>query len=82
MTDETCSFQPIEVGHADVHDDDVGLELERFLDGIMSVDGLTTDLIIGLGREQGHHATADYFVVIDDEDSHRSAFPQSGEVTQ
>jgi hypothetical protein len=46
-------FQTVEVGHADVHDDDVGLMLRGQTDGFQTIYGLTDDAVARLFLENG-----------------------------
>ena len=38
-----CGFQAIHVGHEEIHEDKIGLQLPRFIDGVQAVDGFTAD---------------------------------------
>src|SRR5918996_2233465 len=60
----------VQVGHADVHEDDVRAEFERALDGGPPVSGLADDPQPLVAREDGPEAGAHEVVVVDDEDTH------------
>ena len=54
--------------HLDVHDDDVGLELDGHLDGLLAVAGLADDLVAGLAEHLGE-VEADDGLVLGHEDA-------------
>jgi hypothetical protein len=64
LADESRSFQTIEGRHADVHNDDIGLQLPRLFNRIVPVRRFATHIVAGLA-EKGSHATADNLMVID-----------------
>src|SRR3989442_14457835 len=66
FTDYGGGFQPAEVGHADVQQNYVGLELFRFADGIVTIHRLTADIPILAGRQEGTHAAPDCLVIVAD----------------
>ena len=53
-------------GHPDVHQDDVGHELRRLLDGLGAVGGLADDLDVVLLLEDHLQPPAEQRVVVDD----------------
>ena len=64
--DQRSGFEAVKAGHTDVHDYDVGGELAGFINGIVTINGFTTDFEIGLTFDKGANAAANDFVVIDD----------------
>jgi uncharacterized membrane protein YbhN (UPF0104 family) len=57
--DQPGSFQPVQVRHPDVHEDDIGLCLPRQRDRLGAVAGLTDDLEVRRGVNE-HAETAAY----------------------
>jgi hypothetical protein len=57
-------FQTIQVWHADIHDDEVGVKLMRFLDSILPIHGFPANFAIPPCRQQRANASADYFVIV------------------
>src|SRR5450432_399403 len=51
-----CCLNPIDVGHSDIHQDDIWLESLCFSDSMSAILGLTDNLHIGLCIE--HHLQA------------------------
>ena len=72
-------LEPVELGHADVHQHDRGPEAGGLLDRFQSVARLGDDLDVLLAGEQHAEAGADHRLVVDDEhaDRHQSS-PPSG----
>ncbi len=69
--DQAGSFQTAEPRHADVHNDDVRLQLASFFHRILPVDGLSTNLVIRLVLKQGSHTPSQDLVVVDYQETHR-----------
>ena len=60
---------PSSVGHADVHDDDVRLQLTSEPDGVGSVGGFADDLDVVLELEDEAEALADERLVVGEQDA-------------
>ena len=60
-------LEPVELGHADVHEDDGRLEARRLVDGLEPVARLGDDLDVLLAGEQHAEAGADHRLVVGDE---------------
>jgi hypothetical protein len=60
-------LQPVDVRHADVHDDDVGTPPLGTLDRLQAVLGLADDLHVLLRAEDGAQPGANEFLVVGDE---------------
>jgi hypothetical protein len=63
-TDQASSFQPVEIRHADVHDDDVGLKLIGLREAIVAVDGFPTNLKVRASREKRANAATHNFMIV------------------
>ena len=70
----------VELGHADVHQHDVGLERADLLDGVEPVGGLAHHLEVVLGVEDHAEAGADERLVVGDQQSDGHATLNSLEV--
>ena len=72
-------LEPVELGHADVHQDDGRVEARRLVDRLEPVARLGHDLDVLLAGEQHAEAGADHRLVVGDEDAdaHRPS-PPSG----
>lgn len=62
-------FKAIFAGHADIEDDEVGIEGLSFGDGVESVASLADDLPLGMAAQDEEDAVAYDIVVIDNEDT-------------
>ena len=72
-------LEPVELGHADVHQDDGGIEAGGLLDRLEPVARLGDDLDVLFAGEQHAEAGADHRLVVGDEDADRHArSPPSG----
>ena len=60
---------PVETGHDEVHDDDVGEQRRRRLERRDAVGGLADDLEVIVQVEEVAHAAADHGMVVDDQDT-------------
>ena len=69
LLDDPAGLDAPALGHADVHDDDVGNDLLGLVDRLDAVGGLADDLDALLDREDGLQAPAVERVVVDDEDT-------------
>jgi len=71
--DPTGRLEPVQVGHLDVHQDDVGTSPARELDGVATVDRLADDVEVGLQLEDRAKARAHERLVVGDQhgDRHR-----------
>ena len=61
--DSASSLRTVDFWHDQVHDDDVGPQLNAFPDGFLSVAGFSDDLYAALVFEQGFQSDAPYSVV-------------------
>src|SRR5205823_13971547 len=68
--DHAGSFQPIEVGHADVHDDQVRMKLVGLFHGILSIHCFAANLAVLSCREQRANTPADYLMIVRDQNPH------------
>src|SRR6266849_7547455 len=68
FVDAARGFEAVEVRHADVHDDDVRLELLDEGDRLAAGFGFGADFPALLGGQQAFEAAADDVVIINDED--------------
>ena len=66
-------LEPVELGHADVHQDDGRVEARRLLDRLEAVARLGHDLDVLLVGEQHPEAGADHRLVVGDEHADRHA---------
>ena len=64
-------LDPVAARHVQVHQHDVGLQVERPCDGRVAVDGLTHELEAVDGREQGSDAFAEVGRVVGNQDAQR-----------
>ncbi len=64
--DDAGGFQTIQVWHADVHDDEVGMKLVSLFDGVLAIHGFAADFAVLLGSQQGADAATDHFVIVGD----------------
>ncbi len=71
-------LEAVHVRHADVHEDDVRVELARGLDGLGPVGGLTDDLHVVLGLEDHPEPRAHEGLVVDDEHADHQAAASIG----
>jgi hypothetical protein len=62
-------FEPVDVRHADVHEDDVRLELGRSRERLRAVGGLAHDVHVFLGLEDHPETGPDEGLVVHDEDA-------------
>jgi hypothetical protein len=66
------------VRHTYIEQDDIGLEMFGFLNGIEAIDGLATDFPVGLQVKKGTDTLPDDFVVVGDQNSHWSGVGHVG----
>ena len=66
-------LDPVDLGHAHVHQDDIRRDAARLLDRLSPVRRLADDLEVGLGLEDHPEAGAHERLVVDDQHAHRSA---------
>ena len=66
--DAACGLDAVEVGHVDIHNDDVGAEVPGEFDGVAAGGGFADDFEIGVGGEDGAEAVADEGVVVGEEE--------------
>ena len=71
-------LQPVEPGHADVHQHDVGLQLLGEPDRAMAVLRLGGDLDVVLGLEDHAQAAADQALVVGDQHPDHDGVRSSG----
>ena len=62
-------LEAVELGHADVHQDDVGPQRAHLVDRLAAVRGLADDLDVGLGVEDHAEAGAHERLVVDEQDA-------------
>ena len=70
--------EPVELGHADVHQDDGGVEARRLVHRLEPVARLGDYFDVLLAREQHAKAGADHRLVVGDEDADRHDSSLSG----
>src|SRR5262245_24361725 len=63
----SCRRDAVEIGHADIHQHDVGIEAARSVDGFPSRRGLSDDLHRGISGEELDQAGAHEVVVVGDQ---------------
>ena len=68
-------LEPVEVRHADVHQDDVGVELAGCPERLLAVARLADDLDVRLRLEDHAEARAHESLVVDDQDTDAHASP-------
>src|ERR671919_1010542 len=73
-----CRLDSIHVGHADVHQDDVGSQLAHAVDRLPAVGSLADDLEPGLRVEEQSEAGAHELLVVDDQHADAHASPPTG----
>jgi hypothetical protein len=73
FANDSGGIQSVEVRHTYIEQDDIGLEMFGFLNGIEAIDGLATDFPVGLQVKKGTDTLPDDFVVVGDQNSHWSA---------
>ena len=66
-------FDAVELRHADVHQDEVGLALDGFVDRLDSVAASADDLDVGLGVEDQAEAVADERLIVGEQDGDHCA---------
>lgn len=69
MPDAPRGFNPVQVGHLNIHDDHVRLHMPRQLDGFQTVGGLCDHLQVGLAIDDPAQVSADDGVIVSDEDA-------------
>ncbi len=65
----SCGVDAIEIGHADIHDDDIGEQPADEFDGVLAGGGFADDGEAGLGGEQGAQSGSHDGVVVDQKDA-------------
>jgi hypothetical protein len=58
------SIEPIEIGHADIHQGQVGAQLSRFFNCLATIHGFTADFPSRMAFDQRANATPNNFVII------------------
>ena len=71
-------LEPVELGHADVHQHDRGMEARGLADRVEPVAGLGHHLDVLLSRQQHAKAGADHGLVVDHEDPDHARSPPTG----
>ena len=69
--DASSRLEPVELGHADVHQDDRGMESRRLVHGLEPVARLGDDFDLLFAGEQHAEAGADHRLVVGDENTDR-----------
>ena len=77
VDDAAGRLDAVELGHADVHQHDVGLQPPRHLDRLQAVDGLADDLEVVLGVEDHLEPRAHERLVVGDQDADAHAVTSS-----
>ena len=72
--DLRSSFEPAHHGHADIENDEVGMEILDLLDAFPAVFGFATDFQAGLAGEQCADTGADQFVIINNQHAEHFTF--------
>ncbi len=67
LVDQFCCFDAVQVGHADIRQDHVGVQVLGQLDHFIPVRGFPDHLDIGLGVKQQHESLADHDMVVSDQ---------------
>ena len=75
-----CRLETVELGHADVHQDDGGMKTGGLVDGLEPVARLGDDLDVLLAGEQHAKAGAHHRLVVghEDADAHRLEAARAG----
>ncbi len=68
-------FDPVEVGHADVHQHDVRPQRRGGLDRLPPVTGLSDYLDVGLGIQDHAEAGTDELLIVSDQNAHHERTP-------
>ena len=71
--DSSGGFDPVEFGHADVHQDDVRAQFAGEGDRFGAICGFSDDFDVGFGSEDHPKSGADELLVIGDQDAHAHA---------
>jgi hypothetical protein len=66
---------PVEVGHANIHQYDIGRQPACLLDGLPPGRGLADDLDLGVGGEELDEAGAHQIVIVGDQDAGQEERP-------
>ena len=72
-------FDPVQLGHRDVHHDDIGTQLRGEFHGFPSIGGLADNLHVGLRAQDHFEALPDYGMVVNQQDAsafHGGAVPE------
>ena len=69
-TDQTGCLDPVEVGHRQIHEHDVGAFAKDHLESFVAVSRDADEFNIGNGAQQLSEACANHHVVVDDNDSY------------
>jgi len=67
-TENAGCVEAVHAGHADVHEDDVGMGGMGLIDGLLAIGGFAADFPAGMAGEHGGDHAADACVVIDEQD--------------
>ena len=65
-TNKVSGFQTVQLGHADIHDDDIRIQLSSLFHRILSVNRFATHFVVRVAQDEGANAPANDFVVIND----------------
>jgi hypothetical protein len=72
FADRPRHIQSAQARHADIEENKIGKKFENALDRLGSIYGFAADFAISRRGENGLNAAPDVFVVVRDENSHRS----------
>jgi hypothetical protein len=67
--DPAGGLDPIETGHADIHQHDVGAQATRLRDRFLSIAGLADNVDVGLALEDQAEAASHQRLIVDDKDT-------------
>ena len=72
---EARGFETVHLGHANVHEEDVGSFEARQVDGLGAVGGLADDFDVGCRSQQHGEAAAHERLIVGDRDTDHAAAP-------
>lgn len=69
IPDAPRGFNPVQLGHLNIHDDHVRLSVPSQLDGFQTIGGLGDHLQVGLAIDDPTQVSADHGVIVSNEDA-------------